>query len=82
MNHAVNKCRVQLSGKTETNGTIVIPLTPTWVTVAVENNASQTKEIVANIIYIIKEQKVEQMQKEDKEQNIIICRLKESYSET
>ena len=68
----VNKCLLQLSGTTETNDKEEIPQTPTWATVAGENNASQTKEIVANIRDIMKEQKVEQKQKEHRKQNIIM----------
>ena len=47
-----------------------------------ENNASQTKELVENIRDIMKEQKVEQKQKEDREQHIISSKLKESDSES
>ena len=74
---------MQLSGATESesdfteaNDIEVTSQASTWATVAGTNNASQTKAIVANIREIMKEQRVEQKQKEDREQNIIIFRLK------
>ena len=85
----VNKCLAQLSGvsesesvSTEANGMEVTSQPSTWATIAGKNNASQTNEIVANFREIMKEQRVEQKQKEDREQNIIIFRLKESDSES
>ena len=63
---AVNKYLVQQAGTTEANGTEEIPQTPTWATVAGGNNASQTKEIIANIRDVMIEQKGKQKQKEDR----------------